>query len=61
LHAWPRFEAPHCTSTHFHFTNDLLGAIIGPRNGWIVVESAEAWPILTQWDEQIPQLFDRSE
>ena len=61
LHACPGFVAPHCPRSHFHPPNYLLGAIIGPGDSWIRIESTEARPGLTQPDEQIPQLFERSE
>jgi len=46
---------------HFHPANHLLCAIVGPGDGRIGVESAEAWPSLAQADEQVSQLVERSE
>jgi len=54
LHAGPGFIPADRSRPHFHTPDDLLGAIIRPGDGWIVVESTEAWPGLAQPDEQIP-------
>jgi beta-phosphoglucomutase-like phosphatase (HAD superfamily) len=61
LHAWPGFITTYRSCTHFHAPDDLLGAIIRPGNGRIMVRSTKVWPRLAQADEQIPQLFDWSE
>jgi len=61
LHTRPGLVAAHRPRPHFHASDHLFRAIVGPGDSRIGVKSAEVWPGLTQPDEQVTQLVDRSE
>jgi len=47
--------APHSSCAHLHSANGLLGAVVGPREAWIVEGGGVALPVLTEADQQVAQ------
>jgi hypothetical protein len=41
------FVSPRSPGTHLHPANHLLGAVVGPRDAWIVEKGGVPIPILT--------------